>query len=78
MFTTTADERWALGAALFLETHVPVRLRRYHPREDWSEDDVLDALLSPWSAGNRVFATPLPFVDSGWQWGAPNLVLGGF
>lgn len=56
LFTTTADERWRLGTRLFLETHVPLRLRRYRQGGDWSESDLRDTLLSPWTRGNRVFA----------------------
>lgn len=56
LFGTTADERWTLGEHLFLATHVPVRLRRYRQGGDWSEGDLLDALLAPHTRGNRVFA----------------------
>jgi len=59
LFATTADQRFLLGEDLFLSTHTPVVLRRFHPTGEAGtihENDILRYLTQdvPNKIGNRV------------------------
>lgn len=60
IFSTTADERLLLGKEIFLNTHYPVKFRRYRGEnltETWTENKVLELIKNNEqdAQGNRVF-----------------------